>query len=384
MDAQLRAVGDRIKESLPTGMTQAALAHSVDMTPDALSRALSGKRGFSLPEITRIAKKLGVDLTWLLTSEPGVHTVTVAARHDWDPARRVRSNPNHTADSPILDSTLDLYRRSFPSGTPASASIPHDPSVIRQQLGTEFVRDFAERIEDEFGVDVVRTPGLRTAYSLRIGDRGIIILSTDSNWFRSNWSLAHELGHLALGHHENSAGDTRTKENDADAFAADLLLPAADMRALPWATMNGDDLGHFLWGSGVSTRSLANRLRYLRLPQSPEVAAALEESTPTVLKKTADRLEPFMDNRRALAHRRQQSSAPRYPLALVEALTEGVEAGRIDPGLLAGVLGVEIDDVLTDHSVPEPESEAAAADRLLAASPLSLTSPALASWLQNQ
>lgn len=317
MDAQLKAVGDRIKQSIPTGMTQAALAHTVGMTPDALSRALSGKRGFSLTEITSIAKELDVDLTWLLTSELGRHHVTLAARHDWDPVRRERSNPNRRADSPILDSTMELYRQSFPDGPPASTPVPNSASRIRHDLGSGFVRTFAERIEEVLGVDVVRTPGLRTAYSLRMGQRGVIILGTDANWFRSNWSLAHELGHLALGHHETTSDHNRSEENDADAFAAGLLLPADEMRTRSWDEMDDDSLGRFLWTFGVSTRSLANRLRYLRLPQSTAVSSALEDSTPTVLKRVTSMLEPSQNNRRAIADRRQQSSSPRYPLALV-------------------------------------------------------------------
>ena len=58
MDTQLIEVGQRIRSHLPAEMTQRGLAEAVGMKPDALSRALSAQRGFTLSEITRIARAL--------------------------------------------------------------------------------------------------------------------------------------------------------------------------------------------------------------------------------------------------------------------------------------------------------------------------------------
>ncbi len=45
---------------------------------------------------------------------------------------------------------------------------------------------------------------------------------------RRNWTLAHELGHILLCHNEQS----KENEREADAFAAELLMPEAVIRYL--------------------------------------------------------------------------------------------------------------------------------------------------------
>ena len=81
MDRELLAVGERIRASMPNGMRQRELAARVGMTPDALSRALNGQRGFSILELTRISDDLQTGLSWLITGRPDPHKVTFAARH---------------------------------------------------------------------------------------------------------------------------------------------------------------------------------------------------------------------------------------------------------------------------------------------------------------
>lgn len=48
-------------------------------------------------------------------------------------------------------------------------------------------------------------------------DQCRVDLSAKGNWFRENWDLAHELAHL-IG---------LKSEDEANAYAAELLLPAA-------------------------------------------------------------------------------------------------------------------------------------------------------------
>ncbi|MCX0275831.1 XRE family transcriptional regulator [Nocardia zapadnayensis] len=384
MDTQLIEVGQRIRSHLPAEMTQRGLAEAVGMKPDALSRALSAQRGFTLSEITRIARALDADLTWLLTGAPNPHHLEFAARHAWDPQRKERSNPGARDDAQILDRIADLYRRAFPGSVPASRAIPADPQGVRASLGPDFVRTFAESIEATFEIDVIRMAGLSTDYSLRIGERGIIVLNSNPSWFRSNWSLAHELAHLALGHHDGSRHPVKARENDADAFAAELLLPAEQIRAHDWSAMSESELTQVLWTLGVSTRALLTRLRFLEVAVSAEAGAALESSTPALLRGAPDPLDGARPNRRAVADRQQQASSQRFPLALVEALTARVESGEADPGELAFVLGVDIEDVLTTFEVEEPETEAEAVDRLLDDPAHRRSTPALGAWLESR
>lgn len=108
-------------------------------------------------------------------------------------------------------------------------------------------------------IDVVRLTGLSTAYSFTVNDRAVIVLGTSGQWFRDNWSLAHELGHLVLRHGDLSQSEDlrRTAEVQANAFAAELLLPEAEIRGLDWKSVSAPELVERLWVFGVSTEALA-------------------------------------------------------------------------------------------------------------------------------
>jgi Zn-dependent peptidase ImmA (M78 family) len=386
MDNQLVEVGQRIRESLG-GMTQRALADAAGITPDALSRALNASRGFSLSEITRISRVLSVDVAWLITGAPDPHHVQLAARHAWDPAQRQRSNPGEHDDSPLLSRIGDLYRAAFPDAAPSSRPLPATAADARTALGEGFVRRFAESIEQVFDVDIIRIPDLSTAYSMRVGDRGVIVLPTTPNWFRSNWSLAHEFAHLALGHHDASDQRTGTRtvldrhEKAANAFAAELLLPQRFMRALPWSAMSIEQLGVLLWTTGVSTQTLKHRSANLNISMSGEVAEALDSSTFDALHSTPSQLQSPLSNRFAIADRRQQAAAMRYPLALVESITGQVERGAADPQMLADVLNISVDEVYDTFEVPPEESDAEIAERLLNSDVQSPTAFELDEWI---
>jgi IrrE N-terminal-like domain len=77
-------------------------------------------------------------------------------------------------------------------------------------------------------VDVIRVAELSTAYSFTVGGRPVIAVPATASWFRENWDLAHELGHLAERHDAEgiSGPEADRREAAANAFAADLLLPA--------------------------------------------------------------------------------------------------------------------------------------------------------------
>jgi len=351
MDERVLEVGERIRASL-AGRSQRALADDVSMTPDALSRALNGQRGFSILELTRIAEKLRVDLNWLITGQPDPHRVAMAARHQWDRERRTRSNPGEDRDQDILKQVAATYRAAYPDGPPASKSLPTSPEAVRTTLGRGFVSQFAETVEERLGVDVVRLPGLGTDYSLTVGGRGIVVLNAIPHWFRSNWSLAHELGHLALGHHANGTPTTTAQEHAADTFAADMLLPKSLVRAVDWTQADESDLASFLWDVGVSTKAFGTRLTFLRVPASERITTALEDSTFAVLRRYGREF----GGRTAVAQRQQRSAQRRLPVGMLAELTERVESGAEMPELLAWALDVDLDDV--DFPAPEDPADA--------------------------
>ncbi|SHT65365.1 Domain of uncharacterised function (DUF955) [Mycobacteroides abscessus subsp. abscessus] len=350
MDAELEAVGGRIRSRLPLGMSQKRLAEKAGMTPDALSRALNGQRGFSSTELARIADELGADVYWLITGRDDPRKVEIAARHKWDATQRKRDNPGRDADEAVLGRVIAAYQAAFPSGPPASRALPKNPRALRDLLGEAFVREFSHAVENKLGVDVVRIAGLTTDYSLRIGARSIIILATTPRWFRSNWSLAHELGHLALGHHDGNASTDQRNEGPADQFAANLLLPSDEMSYENWDTKDESGLARFLWSAGVSTHALRNRLDALEIKPSAAVEEALNGSTPRLIRAYAG-AEWMIGDEAAVTLREQQASTRLVPPVLVDALHQQVEAGNASPEFLAWALAVPVDEI----DFPEPD-----------------------------
>ena len=117
-------------------------------------------------------------------------------------------------------------------------------------------REHAQRLHHRFGVrapEHVRVSAFAARFGLtvvesalegakaqlvRYGEQAQIVLSqriTDLGARR--FSVAHELGHVLLGHpnrpigQQMAANDGRDLEREADAFAAELLMPAALLRA---------------------------------------------------------------------------------------------------------------------------------------------------------
>lgn len=362
MDEQLKAIGDRIRSALPAGMSQGELARRVGMPADAMSRAMNAKRGFSAAELTEIGGVLGLSLHWLVTGQPDPFALRVAARHAFDRVTRERFNRGARDDEPIVKLVARVYGEAFPDGIPASPSLSRDPAAVRDLLGDGFVRDFSKRIEISLGVDVVRVPRLSTDYSLTIGPRNVIVLATDQWWFRSNWSLAHELGHLVLSHHLDDAAareeQEKEQEDAADAFAADLLLPRDVVLKMASEATSVEGLARFVWETGVSTPALRNRLAYLHQDVSPDIQEALELSTPKLLRAGAQAIGDGFAGASAISERKQEAAVRRWPADLVAALTDQVEAGNADPQLLADVLDIDVDEM--DFPDPPSEEEAAA------------------------
>ncbi|MCP2334366.1 helix-turn-helix domain-containing protein [Actinoalloteichus caeruleus] len=99
------------------------------------------------------------------------------------------------------------------------------------------------------------------AFSSAKGGRPIIALTDRGNPLRQRFSVAHELGHLLL-HPEPAPGNPR-HEAEANAFAAELLMPATeigDLLPVEPEPASLRDLGHRY---GVSMAALAVRGRTL-------------------------------------------------------------------------------------------------------------------------
>lgn len=119
------------------------------------------------------------------------------------------------------------------------------------------------------------------AFSAIVAGRPIIVTTQrrSRNVFDHRFSCAHELAHLLL--HSDDDPDqaaltalVHTREQEADAFAAELLTPAAELRSLLPARMDLAALDRLSREWGVEVKSLVRRMSELRLVADSTVRRA--------------------------------------------------------------------------------------------------------------
>lgn len=342
-------IGQRVSDLLPQGRTQREIASDVGMTPDAFSRALSGQRGFAAIELARIADLLDADLHFLISGEPDPNRVLAAARHTFDHETRRHQLPGVEDDVPHLDVVLLAYEQV--QGTLPASAVPETLDATRAALGESFVRPFADRLE-LLGIDVVRLTELTSAYSFFVGGRAVIALKATGNWFWENWSLAHELGHLVQYAAAVRAGeepDRYSNEPEANAFAAELLLPVALVTSVDWTRVSEQELAAMVWDLGVSTDALSKRLSSLHLPSSPYLASWAAQPTQRLLR----RFWTPTEEGDPITRRMDTAATRRFPLALQDAHLAQIARGSVRKDTLAWMLGVDADALELDEPISE-------------------------------
>lgn len=358
----MEPVGARIRQriaELNLRVPEKDIAASVGMAPDVLSRSLNGKRTFTSIELAHLAERLSTSMYWLATGEADPFEARIAARHQYDfnAGRYVDDKDGSTSQT--LDNIELAYRQVYPGRNDAATPVA-GPDEIRERLGEDFISDFATRVEEVLDIDVVRVEGVTSAYSLRAGGRYCIVVPRSGNWFRQNSDIAHELGHIYLGHfngRDETASDV--KEGPAFDFAAQILLPESRMRSVDWENTNRLEIVNFLWNHGVSTKYLANRLRRLALLARTEVWDLLEQSTFDVLNRP---LEGKSFSPLAVAVRTQRAAKRRFPEALIAAHVEAVATGKVAKETLAWMLDVAPEEI----DVHPPQSTSVDLDDLAA------------------
>jgi Zn-dependent peptidase ImmA (M78 family)/transcriptional regulator with XRE-family HTH domain len=352
-----KELGERLArhiDGLQPRVTRKAFAERVGMTPDALSRALSGQRGISSVELVQMAEALEADIHELVTGVPDPRRVTLAARHDFDRSTGARSVPTFEDDKSTIENIRIAYAQAGLVARDVVAA-PADPAVMREILGDGFARPFIDRIESELNVDVIRVAELGTAYTATIGERSVIMIPAKGNWFRENWDLAHELAHLA----------GIDSEDAANAYAAKLLLPDTLMADVDWPNASPQTIADVLWETGVSTEALRNRLAVLRL-RAEGVRGVLNLPTQRALRQARSWSHKFGDE---ITELMDAAAQRRFPLELQEAHEQKIEAGELGPGFLAWMRGVS---ALWIAEAYEPAANEPAIDELAKAFGLEL------------
>jgi Zn-dependent peptidase ImmA (M78 family)/transcriptional regulator with XRE-family HTH domain len=366
----MESIGDRIRGRLDASevASQRELASLVGMTPDALSRALRGERGFSIVELQSISSVLAVSMHWIATGTPDPNELRIAARHGYDHAQQARIAVDWRAARAVLEDIAVAYEqvdRDLP--VRIGPAVPRAAAQVRRLLversGEGFVRSFADAIEQTFAIDVIRASEISDGYSISIGRRTVVAVSDTSNWFRQNWSLAHELGHVALGTMSSidaPTNDVDPAERAANAFAAELLLPARMMRGLDWRTITAADVATLLWSTGVSAKALASRLQTLRVDVGALEFELRNPSTQRYLHRHLD--VPGQSTDEIVSRRMQDAGSRRFPIDLLTAHRDAIEEGRIHAGMLAWMLDDDAADIEAELAPGSDSGDDSAAD----------------------
>lgn len=115
------------------------------------------------------------------------------------------------------------------------------------------------------------------AFSTTALNRPIVVATPERarSVYRHRFTCAHELGHLIL-HRELAVGDPR-QEREADAFAAEFLMPRSEIEPVLPATMNLPRLGQISQKWGVSPEALVFRMQELKGASDVSVRRAYQK-----------------------------------------------------------------------------------------------------------
>lgn len=223
------------------------LAEQVGVSAAAISQHESGKARPGTAVLGRIAIALRFPVAFFEAGRPMAHVTEDATNF-----RRLRSVSRRSRHRLLarlgvlseivaaLDDHVELPPVSVPDLAPATgerSDIEAVASALRREwgIGPEPI-DSIVRLLEVHGVLVVQMTSENDgvdAFSLRLGDRPVIVLVKDkADAARSNFDAAHELGHLVL--HDDAEPANVVREQEANAFASAFLMPMEPMmRELP-------------------------------------------------------------------------------------------------------------------------------------------------------
>ncbi len=293
LGARLRQARERAE------LTQEEAARALGLDPSAVAKMERGRRGVGALELKRLASLYGTSIEGLL-DDPltevrvplRVAMRSVEALNPKAEAMKLRMQRIVSDDRWLLE-----WEGGAVSGwEPIAAEIPDGlPDYERGYLAAYRFRERYElsdspipdlaMLADEVGVVVARLPlgGAGAPDGCSAVDpetfAAYVLVNSDKPRVRRRFTIAHELGHLFMGHLEGgqvaideSLNERAPQEREANAFAAGLLMPEKGVLGAVERLMKrldeNDPMGHIVWladSFGVSEEAAAYRMLNLGL-----------------------------------------------------------------------------------------------------------------------
>jgi len=255
--------------------SRAAVARSVGVSPAAITQYEKGDARPTAPILASLGLTLQVPRDFFRTGRP-VASIPSSSAH----FRSLRSTSAAARDQALAFAELstevvDLLEQyiDFPTASLPELELPTTLTRTDIEAAARLARQHfglpagpvphVVRLLEAHGVLVLRLPPEMIdekvdAFSTNEARRPTVLLSPlKDDRARSRFDAAHELGHLLL-HHDVEPG-SRIIEKEADTFAAEFLMPAAEVvgtlpHRLDWAALHAAKRH---WGT--SLRSLVYR-----------------------------------------------------------------------------------------------------------------------------
>ncbi len=338
-------------------MTKAAFARTVGLTPDKLSKSLSGVRRFTSLDLALIAEAGGTTVDWLLTGNEPLRPALAARTRGAtaaDPAGAQEVAARFAGAYEVLE--LLGRARELPAVPEVDAAAERYAAqgerlaaeVLERLPAAELATDeLIAAMEDLFGVDVAITglPQGVDGLAWQADSFRLLLLAPTDLWTRQRFTLAHELCHIlardargvVVESHVAPGRQKDLAEVRANVFASHLLMPARELTEAAAAEAEPADTAfeRLVVRFRVSPSALAARLHQLGL-----VDAARRKQLRALTTEACHLLAGAGDDYQKQASR---ASAERFPPRVASELYRAYLAGETTLRPLAALLDTDVE-----------------------------------------
>lgn len=227
------------------GLRKNALATGIGKSPTAVAAYESGAKKPAATTVAELALALGVEPNFFVARPQDLMTASTTPHF-----RSLRSTSQVARDQAFaygrlavdiataIERHVEFPRRDLPSYPVSVESAmgrgPEEAAeLVRKHwdLSSGPVGHLVRLVENHGGLVVFNPMDTATvdAYSFDTPERPIILLNPlKDDYYRQRFDVAHELGHLVM--HVDAEPGSRTTEDQANRFAAELLMPAEEIR----------------------------------------------------------------------------------------------------------------------------------------------------------